>query len=254
MVFKIIKNVIAAILAVLGIYSNNSLEVKGVKINYKEAGLYAEGERYIFHGQNPNNYVLFDNSLWRIVSFEKDGTIKIIKNSSLGLKSFDNNGDVKWSSSSLNEYLKYYYNSIKDKDKIIKHTWNIGSVNYDSSLEHIRLDEANIKYYGYIGLISIGDYLAAHDSPVCMNMKSIMPKTEKCFSGNYLNYLSYDQTSNYAWSISNDFETKSMFTFGENYFGDSYTYLLANVFPAVYLKSNTKLKGQGTMDMPYELI
>lgn len=40
--------------------------------------------RYIYRGANPNNYITFNNELWRILSVEADGKIKIIKNESIG--------------------------------------------------------------------------------------------------------------------------------------------------------------------------
>ena len=46
-------------------------------------GLYEdsyEAGRYIYRGTNPNNYVEFNDELWRIVAKETDGTYKIIRN------------------------------------------------------------------------------------------------------------------------------------------------------------------------------
>ena len=46
-------------------------------------GLYKdeyEDGRYLYRGANPNNYIKFNNELWRIISLEKDGTIKIRRN------------------------------------------------------------------------------------------------------------------------------------------------------------------------------
>ena len=45
-------------------------------------GLYEdqyENGRYIYRGQSPNNYVQFNNELWRIIAKETDGTYKIIR-------------------------------------------------------------------------------------------------------------------------------------------------------------------------------
>ena len=45
-------------------------------------GLYVdsyESGRYIYRGQSPNNYVEFNNELWRIIAKETDGTYKIIR-------------------------------------------------------------------------------------------------------------------------------------------------------------------------------
>ena len=46
-------------------------------------GLYEdsyETGRYIYRGSNPNNYITFNDELWRIVAKETDGTYKIIRN------------------------------------------------------------------------------------------------------------------------------------------------------------------------------
>jgi len=59
---------------------------------YKDA--YEEG-KYIFRGANPNNYVIFNNELWRIVALEPDKenpdkyNFKIMKNQALTSKKFD---------------------------------------------------------------------------------------------------------------------------------------------------------------------
>ena len=47
-------------------------------------GLYKdeyEDGRYFYKGADPNNYIVFDGDMWRIMSLEADGTIKIILNS-----------------------------------------------------------------------------------------------------------------------------------------------------------------------------
>ncbi len=46
-------------------------------------GLYEdqyEAGRYIYRGSEPNNYIQFNNELWRIIAKETDGTYKIIRN------------------------------------------------------------------------------------------------------------------------------------------------------------------------------
>ncbi len=58
-------------------------------------GLYKdkyEENIYTYRGANPNNYVNFNNELWRIISIDGDNnTIKILKNNSLGNMSYDLN-------------------------------------------------------------------------------------------------------------------------------------------------------------------
>ena len=49
---------------------------------------YEEG-RLIYRGQNPNNYIMFNDELWRIIAKETDGTYKIIRNDVLPNRPFD---------------------------------------------------------------------------------------------------------------------------------------------------------------------
>ena len=66
-------------------------------------GLYVdqyENGRYIYRGQSPNNYVEFNDELWRIIAKETDGTYKIVRDEILpetmefdehGYRSYENN-------------------------------------------------------------------------------------------------------------------------------------------------------------------
>ena len=73
--------------------TNLNLTAKGNIIDYQVDitddvvtsgdGLYEdeyESGRYVYKGTNPNNYIEFNDELWRIVSKETDGTYKIIRN------------------------------------------------------------------------------------------------------------------------------------------------------------------------------
>ena len=129
---------------------------------------YEEG-RYVYRGSNPNNYIMFNNELWRIIAKEADGTYKIIRNDVLSNRAFDaanhrstdNNsyctspqygcgvyaavsgtfsspsgsqsGTVT-EDSSIKIYLNddYYVNNINStaKDQMTSHSFNIGAVEY----------------------------------------------------------------------------------------------------------------------------
>ena len=56
-------------------------------------GLYAdsyESNVYTYRGANPNNYVTFNGETWRIISANtSDNTIKIIKDTSIGIMPYD---------------------------------------------------------------------------------------------------------------------------------------------------------------------
>ena len=81
-------------------------EIENVFVNYEIPtlaisgdGLYeAIGEpgRYVYRGATPNNYINIkedgiNNTLYRIISYEPDGTIKVVRNESIGNMSWDKN-------------------------------------------------------------------------------------------------------------------------------------------------------------------
>ena len=68
--------------------------IGGQKVELVESGdgLYEdsyEDGRLIYRGQNPNNYIMFNDELWRIVAKEADGTYKIIRNDVLANRAYD---------------------------------------------------------------------------------------------------------------------------------------------------------------------
>ena len=55
-------------------------------------GLYKdeyESGRLIYRGQDPDNYIMFNDELWRIIAKETDGTYKIIRNEVLANRAYD---------------------------------------------------------------------------------------------------------------------------------------------------------------------
>ena len=48
-----------------------------------------ENNRYIYKGQDPNNYLKFNDELWRIIAKETDGTLKVIRKEGIGVMNWD---------------------------------------------------------------------------------------------------------------------------------------------------------------------
>ena len=115
-----------------------------------------------YYGANPNNYVSFNNELWRIIGVFGNN-VKLVRKDSLGELSWDSSessvnvgyGVNEWSQSALKNYLNtmYYggtsvtcYNGQNKKevtcptnrlDELSKtlidnHTWNTGAPNYNT--------------------------------------------------------------------------------------------------------------------------
>ena len=128
-----------------------------------------EDENIRYYGSNPNNYVSFNNELWRIIGVFGNN-VKLVRSEKLGYLSWDSSessvnygwGVNEWSQSDLKNYLNtmYYggttvtcYGGTKNstttcptnkldntsKGLIDYHTWNTGAINmgdvYDSTTE-----------------------------------------------------------------------------------------------------------------------
>ena len=81
-----------------------------------------------YYGKSPNNYVSFNNELWRIIGVI-DGKIKIIRNESIGDYAWASSGSNNWNNASLKSYLNgEYYNGIDEtyKKMISEETYYLG--------------------------------------------------------------------------------------------------------------------------------
>ena len=69
---------------------------------------YEEG-KYTYKGVNPNNYITFNNEMWRIISIGADNTLKIMRNESIDNMSFDSGDSNAWETSDIKTYLNDTY-------------------------------------------------------------------------------------------------------------------------------------------------
>ena len=181
--------------------------------------LYKYNEKYIFCG-HANNYILFKNELYRIVSLENDGTIKIIKNDTINKK----------------DYLKYYENEIKNniifKNKFNNALYNIADIN---SLDYIKKLEENY-IIDYVGNLNIKDVILASTNVYFDEYLDIYFWVNKKY-----NYLYVDNT----WNLSNNYYVS----------GDFIKIGVTNNYrPVIFLNKNFLLdSGKGTKTNPYIL-
>ena len=257
-------------------------------------GLYIdtfEGDRYIYRGTAPNNVITFNNEKWRIISVEKDDTLKIIREDILINKAFDNqnrtsdstnfcnyiggcniwgvvDGIVTTSFStgivtkdaSLNTYLNNdYYNTITTKNLIDNHNYNIGFIEWDfnSGIERINANEKTLKWKGNIGLINISDYMKASLDKKCDKIGDSR-ENPVCKSKNY---LALDDDI-WWFTISGNYNSKAS-AIGIGVASPSGTpgaVCSSGVFteissarPVVYIKDTVKLTGSGTSSDPYKI-
>lgn len=204
-------------------------------------GLYKdtyENDRCIYRGANPENYIKFGEELWRIVSIESNGTVKIIKNTSVGLKAFDNAnyrttgyclaganygcnawmamnsytntnfiGDVD-KDASINIYLNNdYYNSLDIiiKENMVPSTFNVGAASYNEiNLGQSIIDEKRLTWNGKIGLLSISEFVRGSINEKCTSVNAYLNNSE-CYSNssshNYLFDIITSEGKNHGWLI-----------------------------------------------------
>ena len=225
-----------------------------------EDGLYTdeyEAGRYFYKGANPNNYITFNDETWRIMSIDSDGSIKIIRNGSIGNRVWDDSsflGNNNWARpASLNTYLNSTYLSTitTNQDKIIPHTWSIGSTNYhNNDLVNQINSENSITWNGKVGMMTASEYLRANTNKAsCGTDKLNFENRSICSTTNWmLNVASSDSDS---WTITaggNIGLTAVAELYGRNnyQFRGGLSNTAANsslgVTPALYLSSDITLK------------
>ncbi len=222
-------------------------------------GLYIDGyekDKFTYRGSNPNNYILFNNEMWRIISVQ-DGSLKIVKEDLLSLeKPFNEALDQNWDNSSLKAYVNgEYYDNLNDNVKkyIENNTWNMGdiSLNNDDLRNQITSENRRQSNNSYVGLMTVSEYLRSNT-----NKGSC-----ETFSLNNFNF-SACQSTNWMfngkafWTLTADDLKPYMVNFvqDDGTINRDNSHVLFGVRPVLVLKDNISLIGQGTKDNPFAII
>lgn len=280
----------AAFSTTLSLKAKGNLKQKGItsedlKENVVESGdgLYKdiyEDERYIYKGEDPNNYINFNNETWRIISIESDGTIKITStnnkrfwwDTSLGYYEGITHESNNWERpADVNTYLNgEYLNSIKNNNnKIISHTWYIGEIEYyNSNISKQITDEKSKTWNGNVGLITVSEYLRANtNTEQCGNYNLYNNNLSICNQTNWMTMLCYDNwgtnlASPYGlWTITPSNAESTDGGFVQYIYPDSENGIgILNpgiqdwfISPSLYLSSDTTLSGSGKREDPYTI-
>ena len=208
-----------------------------------------------YYGKSPNNYVSFNNELWRIIGVI-DEKIKIIRNESVGKLTWSLEGLEfnNWDYSLLKSYLNgEYYNSVDEtyRNMISEETYYLGGQsdrNYDkltaSGFYDVERDSSQVwdgnptSTTQYIGLMYPSDYGYASGSS-CLSTVLISYNVS-CKDSNYLFRGVYEwlQTP-YADSP----EIASLIGTDGSVGGYSPTKYAYEVRPVLYLTLETQITG-----------
>ena len=227
---------------------------------------------YRYIGADPDNYIKFNNELWRIIGIF-DGQLKIIRNESLGKMAWDSNNVNDWSIASLQTYLNNdYYGTINSEDQAkidSNYTWKLGgsSTTDDVTAQMFYERERGTTVYSgrptewieSIALMYPSDYGFSTSGGNTTNRSSCLAKElynwyklEDC----YINSWLYDSSNN-QWTLAPRASLSNR-VFCVNVVGYVYNVSIAAnsyaVRPAVYLLSNVEIvSGIGTPDEPFVL-
>lgn len=216
--------------------------------------------RYFFTGANPNNYITFNGETagWRIISVECDGTIKIMRNNSIGDRQWDSQTRTDWNVSSLKVYLNnsYYLNNIttQAQSQIISHDFGIGIAIYNNRDLGNQINSENSEIWnGKIALVTASEYIRTNSQQsICGTYYLLKINYMSCLTTNWM-YI-----DDYWWTLSKyggDYINRVQGTTGTDgsLAGDD-----ANsdgaVRPALYLSSEVQITGgDGSQSNPYTI-
>ena len=211
--------------------------------------------RYV--GANPNNYVSFNNELWRIVgnfnvynneTNQNEILTKIVSSNSIGTYAWDSNGIAEWNQASLMSFLnKKYMNAFTTSGlsaSIANIRWNLGSFKLDKEPTNLSLYNAE---RGTDHITNPSDGVERQD--YWDGKIGIL----------YASDILYSENNDDAWLPNDNYWTLTSF-YNEEEEGILCKECIPNplesnnVYPTLYLKSGVKIEsGTGTKDDPYIL-
>ncbi len=220
---------------------------------------YEEG-KYTYKGANPNNYVTFNNEEagWRIISINSDGTIKIMRDESIGDIAWDTSGSNNWNRpASLNTYLNGdYYNSLTStaQGQIVEGTYYAGAVtSRNNDMQDQISDEKAVTSKVKVALPTLSEYLRANSNKEqCGTYSLNNSNSSTCrnsdwmyINDNWWTLSPYSGTSDYVFIVNGSGSVGS-FTRAD------YAYIA--VRPAITLSSKVQITGgTGTASDPYTI-
>ena len=235
---------------------------------------------YRYRGGNVNNYVTFNNETWRIIgviptedaSGNVENRFKIIKDTSIGNKKWNETSSNNWTTSTLNTYLNNdYYNTLSTNAKNMIGTtkyylggYNNSSMTSDIMWQYERKNESNKTGYYYgtnpimqndankkIAIMYASDYGYAASKTCSNNLYDYSSSTNCKTTNNWLDKgASTWLLSQYSGNSSRVFLASL-----SGYVGNNDVIYEYAIRPTLTLSSNVKISGgNGTTSSPYQLI
>ena len=223
--------------------------------------IYEEG-KYTYKGATPNNYITFNNEMWRIISINVDGSIKIMRNESLSDIVFDSSNSNNWDRpADIKKYLNgEYLNSITvNKDVIIPKSWSIGEVTSNDLATHISEENKVQSTSANVGLITASEYIRANSNiEQCGTTNTNNTNKTTCLTTNWMYKIV--PTNKHMWTLTPYTNDNSVYEIDNttNNAGNLGGLIVTsnydvNAAPVLILSSDITLTGTGTSSDPYKI-
>lgn len=228
-------------------------------------GLYNNNGTYVYRGENVNNYLKLDKTMWRIVKITADNNILLIKDEEIAnAKPWDNRynqeinytaGINNYKASRIKDYLENSYKasvekeepilSKEDKSKLTSFNLCIGKrapadAGADNSMEC-----SEVLSNQMIGLLTLSEYMQASIDSGCINSTS-----KACQNYNYL-------TTDFNWWLATASTEKTYEAYVVERGGNITTNTTsgyADVRPVIQLNSKALYEsGNGSKEKPYKI-
>lgn len=229
--------------------------VKDTKTDEYGNGVYTINNELVYRGDDVDNYVSFNDQLWRIVKVDSEGDIKLVlAESTQDYYPWDDayNSDKKENVGVTTDYLHtsirktlddYYEKNLKreSKAKIVSKNLCVGKYTITDSFS-IEKECSVTKENEKVGLLTATDYQNASLDTACINLNN-----QEC--SNY-NYLSNDKINTWLINSTADNSYTALYVY-EN-IQESYANYPKRISPTIYLTSKSIiLNGEGTIEKPY---
>ncbi len=233
-------------------------KVKESKVDEYGNGVYTVGSDLVYRGDAVNNYVSFNEQIWRIVKIDSAGDIMLLRYyTSEDYYPFDDayNSEAGYQYGITTNFLKtrikkvlndyYEENFSKDsKAKIVSKSLCIGR--YDSLSDSFsRQKECSIvRENEKVGLLNPSDYQTASLDAGCTTLES-----KECINYNYLAYSNIN-----SWMLNTSSKNSYEVLYLSSMIGVTYASNEKSINPVIYISGKTLCSsGDGSADKPYKV-
>ncbi|MDD2208460.1 MAG: hypothetical protein PHG03_00735 [Bacilli bacterium] len=261
------------------------------EMSYVVGDIQYDATDYRYEGENPDNWLMFNNELWRIIGVfdesthgkEGENLVKIIRGSSIGAFAWDKSNTNDWPASSLYNLLNtHYYNGSNEeslnycyqysttipgvcnftetgitsnyyREMIENVTWKLGGIASMSTAEAVYADErGTTETSGYIGLMYASDYGYSVLETSCARTTSLGSYSSAMCGGK-----AWLRGEGYEWTLvpHSSYSSCVWYVYFSGYVDYDYASIGFGGRPSLYLKSTVKkLTGTGSISDPYIII